>query len=778
VLIIDEKMTRHQLSPGIPVLSLFLLAAIANAAPNGRDLFTARCSVCHGPDGHGSERGPSLANNRRVLARSVEELRGVSRDGSPAEGMPAFNLPNEELAAVTGYVRSLSAPASETAVAGDRMAGQQFFFGKGKCGTCHMAYGRGVPAGPDLSNVGHEMTVADIELAIHDPSARITPGYGVVNVQLRDGAKLRGFARNQSRYSLQLQDFKGQFHSLTDRQVIKVASEKTSLMPAVQCSPEECANLLAFLSSLTGIAPGMKPLAMESAGGLPFESIAHPHPGDWPSYHGDIGGNRHSRLDQINTANVKSLAIRWIYPIDHFNLEVTPVVVDGVMYVTGPNQVFALDAQSGRTIWHYQRPRSKEVTGDPAKGTNRGVAVLGDRVFLITDDAHLLALHRVTGAVLWDTPVADEGPLGNYGSTSAPLVANDLVVAGVAGGDMGIRGYLSAYRAASGERVWRFYTVPKPGEPKSETWRGGELERTGGGGATWMTGTYDPETRTLFWGVGNPYPAMNGDDRQGDNLYTGSVVALNADSGALRWYYQFTPHDTHDWDGEQTPLVIDREYRGRARKLLVQANRNGFLYVFDRTNGELLLAEKFVDRLTWASGIGKDGRPILIPGADPTREGNKACPSVLGASNWMSVAYSDATKLFYLQTLEACFVYVKPPGWNRKEIELEPGQKVLRAIDLETGKRVWELPQTGPADSWGGVLSTAGGLVFFGEDSGAFAAADAKTGQDVWHVQTNASTALGDGHSWRASPMTFMAGGKQYVAIAAGPNILCFGLPD
>jgi PQQ-dependent dehydrogenase (methanol/ethanol family) len=777
-LIIDGKMRRYFHSPRIAVLGMILFAATANAARDGRNLFTARCSVCHGPDGHGSERGPSLANNRRVLARSLEELRNVIRDGIPAEGMPAFNLPAEELAGVTGYVRSLSAPASESSVSGDRAAGEQFFFGKGKCSHCHMALGRGFAAGPDLSNIGHEMTLTDIEQAMHHPSAKIAPGYEVVDVELRDGGTLRGFARNKSRYSLQLQDFEGRFHLLTEQQISKVTAEKASLMPAVECAPEECANLTAWLSSLTGIAPGAKPFAMESRGGLTFERVAHPNPGDWPTYHGDIGGNRHSRLDQINTNNVKSLAIRWIYPIDHFNLEVTPVVVDGVMYVTGPNQVFALDAQSGRTIWHYQRPRSKLVTGDPAKGTNRGVAVLGDRIFMVTDDAHLVALHRVTGALLWETPIADEGPLGNYGNTAAPLVVNDLVVAGVAGGDLGIRGYLSAYRATTGERVWRFHTVPKPGESTFQTWRGGELERTGGGGATWMTGTYDPETRTLFWGVGNPYPAMNGDNRQGDNLYTASVLALNPDTGALKWYYQFTPHDTHDWDGQQTPLVIDREYRGRARQLLVQANRNGFLYVFDRTNGELLLAEKFVDRLTWASGIGKDGRPILIPGADPTREGNKACPSVLGASNWMSVAYSDQTKLFYLQTLEACFVYVKPPGWNRKEIELEPGQKILRAIDLETGKRVWELPQTGPADSWGGVLSTAGGLVFFGEDSGAFAAADAKTGKDLWRIQTNASTALGDGHSWRASPMTFMAEGKQYVAIAAGPNILCFGLPD
>ena len=325
--------------------------------------------------------------------------------------------------------------------------------------------------------------------------------------------------------------------------------------------------------------------------------------------------------------------------------------------------------------------------------------------------------------------------------------------------------------------MWRFYTVPKVGEPRSETWKGTALALGAGGGATWMTGTYDPEIDTLFWGAGNPYPAINGDDRQGDNLYSASVLALKPDVGELKWYYQFTPHDTHDWDAGQTPMVVDTRYRGQDRKLLIQANRNGFIYVFDRTNGELLVAEKFVDKVSWASGIGKDGRPILLPGADPTREGNKACPNVLGGTNWMSMSYNPGTRLFYLQTLEACGIYVKPPEWNPKKLFLEPGQKFLRAIDIETGKRVWEVPQIGPADSWGGVISTAGGVVFFGEDSGAFAAVDASTGKDLWQIQTNASAELGDGHSWRASPMTFMAGGKQYVAVAAGPNILCFGLP-
>jgi alcohol dehydrogenase (cytochrome c) len=245
----------------------------------------------------------------------------------------------------------------------------------------------------------------------------------------------------------------------------------------------------------------------------------------------------------------------------------------------------------------------------------------------------------------------------------------------------------------------------------------------------------------------------------------------------LKWFYQFTPHDLYDWDAGQTPLLVNRVYRGRERKLLIQANRNGFLYVFDRTNGELLLAEKFVDKLNWATGIGKDGRPVKIPGLEPTPSGTKVCPNVLGAANWPSMAHSPDTNLFYVMAREACGIYTKPPNWNPKPADVEPGQMFLRAIDIETGRRVWEVPQIGPADSWGGVLS-AGGVIFFGEDSGALGAVDARTGKDLWHIQTNASAALGDGHSWRSSPMTYAAGGRQFIAFAAGPNILAFGLQD
>ena len=281
----------------------------------------------------------------------------------------------------------------------------------------------------------------------------------------------------------------------------------------------------------------------------------------------------------------------------------------------------------------------------------------------MTDNAHLLALHRVTGQLLWDVEITGGvTDKRNIGNTAAPLVVNDLVVAGVSGGDLGMRGFLDAYKATTGERVWRFWTVPKPGEPGSETWQGSALAQFGGGGATWMTGTFDPETNTVFWGAGNPYPAMNGDERKGDNLYSDSLLALDAATGKLKWHYQFTPHDLYDWDAGQTPVIVNRRYRGQDRKLLIQANRNGFFYVFDRTDGKLLLAEKFVDRLTWASGIGKDGRPIVIPGLEPTRQGTKVCPNVLGATNWPSMALSPSTGYFYLMAREACGIYTKPPS--------------------------------------------------------------------------------------------------------------------
>jgi alcohol dehydrogenase (cytochrome c) len=312
------------------------------------------------------------------------------------------------------------------------------------------------------------------------------------------------------------------------------------------------------------------------------------------------------------------------------------------MYVTSANQCYALDAGSGREIWHYQRPRTKDLVGNAAGGVNRGVGVAGDRVFMVTDHAHIIALNRFTGALLWETQMAEWRQ--NYNATGAPLPVGNLVVTGTSGGDEGVRGFLAAFDQTTGKEVWRFWTVPQPGEPGSETWQGKGIQHPGA--TTWLTGTYDPELDTLYWPTGNPSPDLIGTDRAGDNLYSDSVVALNAKTGKLKWHFQFTPHDVWDYDAEETPALVDATWQGRPRKLLVQANRNGFLYVLDRTDGKFLFGTKYVKNVTWASGLTPEGRPIRLPDMEPTLEGQRVCPSLEGSSNWYSTSFNPATGLY------------------------------------------------------------------------------------------------------------------------------------
>ena len=511
--------------------------------------------------------------------------------------------------------------------------------------------------------------------------------------------------------------------------------------------------------------------------GIRFEDIARPKPGTWPTYDGSLSGNRFSALNQINTSNVQKLAPKWMFTIQEAPraLEMTPVVVDGVMYVTSVNEAIALDARTGRETWHYSRPRTKGLAGDAASGINRGVAVLGDRVFMVTDDAHLIALDRTMGKLLWDVEMADARQ--NYGATGAPLVVNDLVISGVSGGDEGIRGFIDAYRASTGAHVWRFWTVPARGEPGSETWIGRAIEH--GCAATWLTGTYDPDARLLYWPTGNPCPDYNGDERKGDNLYSASVVALDPDSGSLKWHYQFTPHDLHDWDANETPVLVDAQFRGEPRKLLLQGNRNGFFYVLDRLTGKVLVAEPFVKNLTWASGIGPDGRPKLLPGNDPSAEGQRVCPAVAGAANWTSTAFNHITQLFYLFADESCSVYTKNDTWweagksfyggtTRRAPGGPATAKSLKAIDIQTGQTAWEIPAVGSGILGSGLIATAGGLLFYGDGNGAFVAADAKNGALLWSFNTSLR--------WKAGPMTYTVDGQQYIGVAAGSTILAFGL--
>jgi alcohol dehydrogenase (cytochrome c) len=500
---------------------------------------------------------------------------------------------------------------------------------------------------------------------------------------------------------------------------------------------------------------------------------------DWPSFNGQLSGNRYSTVTQINKSNVGRLTPKWVFPVPNGGrLQGTPIVVEGLMYVPATNTVIALDAGTGARLWTFTRPPTQGLAGNArGLGDNRALSIAGDRLFMQMDNAHLVALNRFSGKLLWETEMADWHK--NYNTTGSVLAVENLVVAGTAGGEEGVRGFLAAYDQETGKEVWRFWTIPAPGEPGSETWDGEDILH--GGGPTWLTGSYDPESKTVYWTTGNAGPDFNGDNRKGDNLYTCSILAIDVNTGKLKWHFQATPHDEWDWDAVQPVLLLDTAWQGQPRKLLVQANRNGFLYVLDRTNGKMLLAKPLVKKVTWAKSILEDGRPLMNPNQNPTAEGNLICPSVSGATNFFSSSFSPETGLFYVHTLESCALFSKQPsgewtagtgymGGGGRRVPEEKIQKFVRAYDIRTGKVVWELPESGQGSSWSGTLSTAGGVVFFGDDGAALSAADAKTGKVLW------SYPFADiPHS---SPMTYVFDNKQYVAMTNGTQVYAFGLPE
>lgn len=768
-------MPRHR---SVATLATVLTAVLAAHAIFAADVplstveeppqFSQDCAVCHSSDASGTDRAPALKDSRSLRGRSQADIAAIIRDGRG--NMPSFSsLPRDQIDALAHFIRSLNSDAFDVKPAGDVAAGERIFYGSGRCGECHTAQGREAIDGPDLSNVAHLMTVSGLVQSILQPDARRVPNWAMVTVTLRNGATVRGFARNQTEHSLDLQTSDGRLQLLLDDEYTRVVRDQRSSMPAFAGSAQEQRDLVAFLSTLGGVPLGPDPAAAQTPlSREAIDAVAQPKPGEWPTYAGNVDGNRYSTLKLINTQNVAALRPAWTYSIPYFGLEMTPLVIDGVMYVTGPNQVYALDGRTGSEIWKYSRPRSvaSAISGDAAKGANRGVAVLGNHVFFITDNAHLICLQKLTGALLWEVPLAEQP--GRYGGTSAPLIAGDLVIAGVSGGDEGIRGFIAAFKATTGERVWRLWTVPAAGDPQAQSWQGDPKPQ---GGATWTTASYDPASGVLYAGIGNPYPDTDGDNRGGDNLYTDSDLALDAKSGKILWHFQFTPHDVHDWDANQPIALVNAPWHGRERKLLLHANRNGFFYVLDRTDGQLLVAKPFVKLLTWASGIDAAGRPILLPANETTTVGVKTCPAVRGATNWYSTAYNPSTHLYYVMTVEDCTIYHKAQDGGYQWITdyAKPSMKVLRAISIESGAIAWEVPLVGsPENNYSGVLSTAGGLVFYGETSGGFAAVDANNGKSLWHFQLN--------QPWKASPMTYVIDGRQYIAIASGANIVSFAL--
>ena len=526
----------------------------------------------------------------------------------------------------------------------------------------------------------------------------------------------------------------------------------------MKCSPEKvlkfalCALLLSVLASRVA-AQGLDPAALLKQ---PTDT--------WPTYNGDYSGRRHSTLDQINASNVNSLTLAWAFRVRGSVIKSTPLVVNGILYFTTPDNVWAVDARYGRQIWHYHRPSEGDHIGQ------RGVAMYKDYLFFETPDAHLISLNAKDGTVRWDVQLADS-QLG-YFSTMAPLVIRDHVISGVSGDVTDIPGFLVSIDAETGAVQWRWNTQPKPGEPGSETWPKDSDAIRHGGGMTWMTGTYDPALNLLYWGTGNPNPVLAGEGRPGDNLYTCTIVALNPDTGRLVWYFQPSPHDVHDWDAVQTPVLFDSDFKGKPRKLLAQASRNGFFFVLDRATGEHLVTEPFIEQ-TWASGVDKRGRPVAKAEATPSPDGALVSPGSDGATNWMAPSFDPQTGLLFVNARRLYSVYyntvtTKAEGWGGRDRILW-ANSTIRALDYRTGKVVWN-HELGNGESIAGILTTAGRLLFTADNSGNLLALDPRNGETLWHLSM--------GGELLASPMSYQLDGRQYVILPVDSVLYAFALPQ
>ena len=778
-------------------------AASTSASEAGRRVYDGACQGCHGAGAHGSERAPALAGGSLQHGNADGEIFQNIRAGIRGTAMPSFaRFSTDEIWQVISYIRSLTGPGSQAeGVSGDVDAGRIVFEEKGKCLDCHQVNGRGTPVGPDLSAAA-SLSAGQLQATILNPNQaagavravapggrrggrggrRSLPQNGVVVVSTVDGAEYRGIRRNEDSFSLQMVDLSGKLHLFEKSQIAQMRVETKSLMPddyGSRLTAADIRNLVAYLKTLHG-PDWSKASAPVLPGEVPYSRIrnAAAEPQNWLTYWGDYSGRHYSPLSQINAGNVAQLQAQWAVqmPGDAI-VESVPIVVDGVLYTTGqPGEVYALDARTGRQIWKYQRPQ-KVVNPYESNRVNRGVAILGNRVYFGTLDAALVALDARSGALVWETQVADT--MQGYSITSAPLAIEDKIITGVAGGEYGIRGFIDAYDANTGKRVWRTYTIPAPGEFGSDTWEGDSWKH--GSAATWLTGTYDPGLNTLYWPIGNPGPNENADVRKGDNLFSCSVLALDPETGRRKWFYQFTPNDTHDWDATEDLILVDHPHGGATRKLLLQADRNGVFYVLDRTDGAFVSAAPFV-RADWVSGWDKAGRPITTPHWQATPEGSTVSPALGGGSNFQAPSYSPQTGWVYFAYHDGAGRYSAGPApyeagrqfWGRGSFGGPFGptasdEQGVQAFDPETGTAKWKFPLTQNSLS-AGVLATAGGLVFAASREGNLIALDAATGKALWHFGAGAEIA--------SSPMSYAVDGRQYIAVSSAGVLYSFALPQ
>ena len=760
------------------------LAGNPAAVTAGEKLYRQTCQACHGGQARG-DRGPALATNNFAHGNDDADLFRNIRSGISGSAMPSFSkLTNDQTWQLVSYIRSLSGGGASEVVAGDPAAGEQLFYGKAACGSCHAVNARGGLVGPDLSAAGRT-AAATLRAKILNPDTDMNPNErgrrapSAVVVKTADGSELRGVLRIEDTFSLQMMDVSGKLHLLDKAHIQEERYEFKSLMPddfAKRLSAPEIQNIVAYLKTLNG-RDLAKTVRVDVPGGLTFDRLRNSaaEPQNWLTYWGDYQGRHYSSLKQIDTSNVGRLQAQWSAQLPGQSiLEATPLVVDGIMYTSGsPGTVVALDARTGLQIWRYQR-QQKRVNPYEINPFNRGVAVLGNRVFFGTLDAALVALDARTGLPLWEVQVDDT--MKGFSFTSAPLAVKDKIIVGITGGEFGLPGYVDAYDPASGKRIWRFNTVPQPGEYGHDTWSGDSWKR--GGAPGWLTGTYDPDLDVLYWPIGNPGPDSDYTIRKGDNLFSCSVVALDPATGQRKWHYQFTPNDSHDWDSTEDVVLVDRTYRGQNRKLLLQADRNGMFYVLDRTDGKFLSGTAFAHQ-TWNAGFDENGRPKVIPGTDASPEGTVVYPSGGGANNWRSPSYDPASGWMYLVYTDSGQKYVRQAeeyeigkqywGGRGSRVPGEMESSGVMALDVETGEAKWRY-KIAQASLGGGVMATGGGVVFASAADGNLIALDSRTGTLLWRFQTGGRIA--------ASPMSYSVDGKQYVAVSAGNVLYSFALPD
>ena len=660
--------------------------------------------------------------------------------------------------------------AGQSAVGSGQAAGERLFVAN--CAACHAMDGSGNIKGPAIARLPKTIARSDADLTKIVRNG--VPGKGMPPMKVLGEEQIatlvqyvrRLQAENEGKVGRAAIGSGGEGGSETwagrDEEADKAAAEAAMRAPGEMLAEKEAPGVT--LEKLRGFSVNARELAQKQV------------EENWVSYNGDYSGRRFSGMTEITPANAGRLVAKWHFTTTGAGvMEVTPVVVAGVMFITRSNDAWALDAKTGEMLWHHARPVSSGLIDDAARHLNRGVAVLGSRVYMETDNAHLVCLDARTGEQIWDVAYA----MGNrnYGATSAPLVVKDKVIVGTSGGDEGVRGFVAAYDAVTGKEMWRFWTIPAPGEKGNESWPGEMYLH--GGGTTWMPGTYDAELNTIYWGTGNPSPDFEGSVRPGDDLYTSSLLALDPDTGRLKWYFQYSPHNLYDYDAVQTPVLVDAVFKGKPRKLVVTANRNGFLYVLDRTTGQYLYSKQFVKKQNWARGIDAKGRPVSA-NRIPNEKGVSVCPSVDGGTNWYAPSYDPATGMFYFRSLEACSVfkarqekYEEGKGYFSTGASRGYNDPVSRgyinAFDVARLKFAWRDELGGGRHAVSGVVSTGGGVVAFGNDAQEFEVDDAQTGARVWGFKVV--------DLLKASPMAYGVGGREYLAIAAGDDVIAFGLP-